>query len=237
MTEQATVLIIEDEMPIRHFLRAGFAGGYRVVEAGTGREGLQLATMHNPDIVVLDLGLPDIDGVQVVQELRQWSDVPVIILTARDLEGEKVQALDSGANDYITKPFGMSELLARIRVWLRSKQQRPGNDEPIYENGDLRIDFAAREVRKKGEVVHLTATEYKLFAVLVRNAGKVVTHRQLLQEVWGAAYLRETQYVRVYMGQLRHKLEVNPARPEYLVTESNVGYRFRNQETASEGQS
>jgi len=227
MTDLPTVLIIEDEVPIRRFLRAGFAGIYRVVEATTGREGLQMATTYNPDIILLDLGLPDIDGVQVVKELREWSQVPVLILSARGLEADKVQALDSGANDYITKPFGMSELLARIRACLRTRPQTPAPESPAIETETLRIDTNKREVFRRGELVHLTPTEYKLLSILVQNAGKVLTHKQLLEKVWGAAYSRETQYLRVYMGQLRHKLEDDPGRPRHLITESSVGYRFR----------
>lgn len=227
MTDLPTVLIVEDEIPIRRFLRAGLAGSYRVVEAASGREGLQMVTTHNPDIILLDLGLPDMDGVEVVNELREWSQVPVLILSARGLEADKVQALDTGANDYITKPFGMPELLARVRACLRTRPQAAVADSPVVETPTLKIDTNKREVFRNGELVHLTPTEYRLLSVLVHNAGKVLTHRQLLEQVWGAAYIRQTQYLRVYMGQLRHKLEDDPGRPQHLITESSVGYRFR----------
>jgi two-component system KDP operon response regulator KdpE len=228
MADKQTILIIEDEVPIRRFLCAGLPSEFHVVEAATGQEGLQMAATYNPDVVLLDLGLPDIDGVQLVKQIREWSDVPVIVLSARGLESDKVQALDCGANDYVTKPFGMSELVARVRATLRTRQQHlAATDEPLIEAGALSLDLAAREVRRNGVIVHLTPIEYKLLLTLARNPGKVLTHRQLLNEVWGAAYVRETQYLRVYMGQLRHKLEDDPARPRHLVTESGVGYRFR----------
>ena len=223
------VLVIEDEPQIRRFLRATLsAHGYRLVEAATGQEGLMHAATHQPEIVILDLGLPDLDGLELTQQLREWSTVPIIVLSARGQESDKVAALDAGADDYLTKPFGVGELLARMRVALRHTArtaQEPG--EAVFTVGDLRVDMARRQVFVTDQEVHLTPIEYKLLTTLVRYAGKVVTHHQLLREVWGPGASSETHYLRVYMGQLRHKLEANPARPRYLVTESGVGYRLR----------
>ena len=230
MSENAPlVLVIEDEPQIRRFLRATLsAHGYRLVEAATGQEGLMHAATHQPEIVILDLGLPDLDGLELTQQLREWSTVPIIVLSARGQESDKVAALDAGADDYLTKPFGVGELLARMRVALRHTArtaQEPG--EAVFTVGDLRVDMARRQVFVTDQEVHLTPIEYKLLTTLVRYAGKVVTHHQLLREVWGPGASSETHYLRVYMGQLRHKLEANPARPRYLVTESGVGYRLR----------
>jgi two-component system KDP operon response regulator KdpE len=223
------VLVIEDEPQIRRFLRATLsAHGYRLVEAATGQEGLMHAATHQPEIVILDLGLPDLDGLELTQRLREWSTMPIIVLSARGQESDKVAALDAGADDYLTKPFGVGELLARMRVALRHTArtaQEPG--EAVFTVGDLRVDMARRQVFVTNQEVHLTPIEYKLLTTLVRYAGKVVTHHQLLREVWGPGASSETHYLRVYMGQLRHKLEANPARPRYLVTESGVGYRLR----------
>ena len=230
MSESApVVLVIEDEPQIRRFLRATLsAHGYRLVEAATAQEGLMHAATRQPEIVILDLGLPDLDGLELTRQLREWSAMPIIVLSARGQESDKVAALDAGADDYLTKPFGVGELLARMRVALRHTArtaQEPG--EAVFTVGDLRIDMARRQVFVANQEVHLTPIEYKLLTTLVRYAGKVVTHHQLLREVWGPGASSETHYLRVYMGQLRHKLEANPTRPRYLVTESGVGYRLR----------
>ena len=219
------ILVIEDEPQMRRFLRAALgAQDYRLVEATTARDGLAQAASRNPDIVLLDLGLPDRDGLEVTRELRQWSAAPIIVLSARHREPDKVEALDLGADDYLTKPFGVEELLARIRVALRhAAQPVGGSPEPVFEAGDLRVDLARREVRRGGQEVHLTPTEYKLLTLLIRHAGKVLTHRQLLKEVWGVNYADQSHYVRVYMAQLRQKLENDPARPRRLITEPGWG--------------
>jgi two-component system KDP operon response regulator KdpE len=224
-----TILVIEDEPQIRRFLRATLTShGYKLVEAGNGQEGLALATTWLPDLVILDLGLPDMDGVNVARRLREWSAAPILVLSVRDREHDKIAALDAGADDYLTKPFGVGELLARIRVALRHSaqiSQEPG--DPIFKVGDLQVDLSRRQVTLKGVEVHLTPIEYKLLTVLIRHAEKVVTHQQLLKEVWGPACTNETHYLRVYMGQLRRKLEGDPARPRYLITEPGVGYRLK----------
>jgi two-component system KDP operon response regulator KdpE len=223
------VLVIEDEPQMRRFLRPALEGqGYRVVEAGTAREGMALASSHNPDLVILDLGLPDGDGVEVTQRLREWSTAPIVVVSARGQEKDKVAALDAGADDYLTKPFGTGELFARLRVAHRHAVGiKAEAGEPLFEAGGLKVDVAARQVYRDGQEIHLTALEYKLLATLVRHAGRVITHRQLLKEVWGPSSVNETQYLRVYMAQLRHKLEMDPARPTLLVTETGVGYRLR----------
>ena len=225
------VLVIEDEPQMRRFLRPALEGqGYRVLEAGTASEAVIAASSHNPDIVVLDLGLPDGDGVDVARRLREWSTVPIIVVSARGQEADKVAALDAGADDYVTKPFGMAELLARLRVARRRASPTPGpSAEPVFEAEGVRVDLARRRVWRDGQEVHLTPLEYKLLAVLVRYAGRVVTQRQLLKEVWGAFAANENQYLRVYMTQLRHKLERDAARPKYLVTEPGVGYRLKSE--------
>ncbi|MGB8645555.1 MAG: response regulator [Anaerolineae bacterium] len=230
MPEQApVVLVIEDEMPIRRFLRTSLVQhGYQFLEAATGRDGLDLATERQPDLVILDLGLPDLDGLEVTRRLREWTHLPIIILTARGQEQDKVAALDAGADDYLTKPFGVNELLARIRVALRHYalvNQQPG--EPVFRVDQLCVDLAQRQVYMGEREIHLTPTEYKLLAALVHNAGKVMTHRQLLIEVWGSGHENEANSLRVHMLQLRHKLETDPTRPRYLVTELGVGYRLR----------
>ncbi len=223
------VLVVEDEAQMRRFIRVSLTNhGYKVVEAERGQLAIDLATSHNPDIVLLDLGLPDIDGLTVTKQLRTWSHAPILVISARGQEDDKIHALDAGADDYVTKPFSMGELLARMRVALRHAAQR-GQDsaETVIQIGDLRVDPVARLVFVGDQEIHLTPHEYKLLVVLAQNAGKVLTHHQLLREVWGPNHANDTQYLRVYMGQLRHKLEKSPARPRYLVTEPGVGYRLR----------
>ena len=223
------VLLVEDEPQMRRFLRAALTGhGYRLVEAETGAAGLTEAATRNPEVILLDLGLPDLDGLEVTRRLREWAQTPIIVISARGQEKDKVAALDAGADDYLTKPFGVQELLARLRVALRHKAAVAGEaEEPVFTLGEIRVDRAKRQVFVGDEEKHLTPTEYRLLTTLVKYAGKVVTHRQLLKEAWGPPYAGETQYLRVYMGQLRHKLEADPARPRYLVTEPGVGYRLR----------
>jgi two-component system KDP operon response regulator KdpE len=223
------VLLIEDEPQMRRFLRTALtAHDYRLVEAVTAKEGLAQAASRNPDVILLDLGLPDRDGLDVTRELREWTGTPIIVLSARGREQDKVAALDIGADDYLTKPFGVEELLARMRVALRHAALPAGGPpEPIFESGGLRMDLAERRVWRQGEEIHLTPTEYKLLATLARHAGKVLTHRQLLKEVWGTNYQSQSHYVRVYLAQLRQKIELDPARPRLLLTEPGVGYRLR----------
>lgn len=223
------VLVVEDEPQMRRFLRAALGGhGYRLAEAETATSGLTEAATRNPDVVLLDLGLPDMDGLEFTKRLREWTRMPVVVISARGQESDKVKALDAGADDYLTKPFGVEELLARIRVARRHAEALAGSPEqPVFELGAMRVDFAKREVSVDDREVRLTPTEWRLLTTLVRHAGRVLTHRQLLKDAWGAAYAGETQYLRVYMGQLRHKLEPDPARPKYFVTEPGVGYRLR----------
>jgi two-component system KDP operon response regulator KdpE len=214
---------------MRRFLRTALAAqDYRVLEATTGEEGLRLAASHNPDVVMLDLRLPDVDGLEVTRRLREWTQAPIIILSARGQEHDKVQVLDAGADDYLTKPFGLQELLARLRVARRHAETRGGNvpAEAVLTLGPLRIDMAKRRVTVEDREVRLTPTEYKLLQTLARHAGKVLTHQQLLKEVWGPGRANETQYLHVYMGHLRNKLEADPARPKLLITEPGVGYRL-----------
>jgi two-component system, OmpR family, KDP operon response regulator KdpE len=226
---ERVVLVVEDEPQVVRFLRASLsAHGFRILEAPTGQRGLVEASSRVPDLVLLDLGLPDVDGVEVVRRLREWTAVPVIVLSARGQERDKIEALDAGADDYLTKPFGIGELLARIRVALRHADRVGGDGtEPELVAGDLSVNLASRRVTVAGKEIHLTPNEYRLLAVLVRNAGKVVTQRQLLKEVWGPSSVEQSHYLRVYMAQLRHKLEAEPARPRWLVTEPGVGYRLR----------
>lgn len=229
MTKPAPLLLlVEDETPIRRFIRASLtAEGYRVEEADTAKQALRAATQQPPDLVILDLGLPDADGLDVLRQLREWSRAPVLILSARDQEKQKVAALDAGADDYLTKPFGTAELLARIRVALRHASRAPGEQETaVFESADLKVDLAARRVFAHGAEVKLTPLEYKLLATLVKHAGKVLTHTFLLKEVWGPQQLRETHYVRVFMASLRRKIEADAARPRNLLTEQGVGYRL-----------
>lgn len=221
------ILLIEDEPQMRRFLRVALEGsGYRYLEAATGQEGLVLAVQHRPEAILLDLGLPDMDGLALMASLREWSRTPVIVISARGQESDKVGALDAGADDYLTKPFGTSELLARIRVALRHADPEAAED-PVFVMGRWRVDLAKRQVLVDNREVHLTPLEYSLFTTLIHHAGKVVTHRQLLKEVWGGAAGAQPLYLRVYMTQLRHKLEEEPSRPRYLQTEPGVGYRLR----------
>lgn len=221
-----TVLAVEDDPQIRRFLRTALAAEpLELVEADSGHRALVQAAMRTPDVVILDLGLPDMDGVEVIRRLREWTDLPVIVLSARTQELEKVKALDAGADDYLVKPFGVGELLARIRVALR-RRARSEAGEPSVSAGGLTIDFGARRVMRDGAELRLTPIEYRLLAALARHAGKVMTHRQLLREVWGEAYLEQTHTLRVHMAGLRRKVEVDPARPRCLLTEIGVGYRF-----------
>ena len=222
------VLVVDDEPQVRRFLRATLPHhGYRVIEAATGEDGLREAATRTPDLILLDLGLPDLDGVEVTRRLREWSTVPVIVLSARGQESDKIEALDAGADDYLTKPFGIGELLARHPRRAAARGTRTRAASPVFESGDLRVDLGTRRVFSRGEEVRLTRTEYRLLALLVQHAGKVLTHRQLLKDVWGPGSVGESHYLRVYMGQLRHKLEADPARPRHLVTEIGVGYRLR----------
>jgi two-component system KDP operon response regulator KdpE len=222
------ILVVEDEPQVMRVLRATLpAGGYRVTEATRGEQALVEAAARTPDLVLLDLSLPDLDGVEVTRRLREWSRVPILVVSARGQENDKIQALDAGADDYLTKPFGTGELLARIRVALRHSARTTPDAESVFEVGDLRVDLGARRVFAAGAEVRLTRTEYRLLAALVSHAGRVVTYRQLLTEVWGPGAVGQTHYVRIYVGQLRHKLERDPARPRYLVTETGIGYRLK----------
>jgi two-component system KDP operon response regulator KdpE len=228
MSQEATILLIEDEPEIRRFLRTTLpAHGFRLYETVTGQDGLTEAKARNPDLILLDLGLPDLDGTEVIRQVREWTQVPIIVLSARDQEQVKVAALDLGADDYVTKPFGVNELLARMRAALRHASQSADAPETVFILGDLRVDLGRRQVFVSGKEVHLTPIEYKLLTTLIRYAGKVLTHRQLLKEVWGPLHVEEGHYLRVYMRQLRNKLEKTPAHPRYLVTELGVGYRLR----------
>lgn len=220
-------LLIEDEPQIRHFVRHALeAEGWKIFEAETMKRGLIEFGSRTPELVILDLGLPDGDGVDFIASVRRWSTVPIIILSARINESDKIRALDAGADDYLTKPFGVGELLARVRAMLR-RQRQPGVDaQGVLELGDIRVDFRARQVTKAGQVVHLTPTEYRLLAVLANNAGRVVSNPQLLREVWGPSHAESGHYLRVYMGHLRQKLEDDPAQPRFLLTETAVGYRI-----------
>ncbi len=227
MNEQALrILVVDDEPTIRRFLRASLtAHGQEVFEAGTGQAALSGVMAHRPDLIILDLGLPDMDGVEVTRRLREWTKIPIIILSVREHETDKVAALDAGADDYLTKPFGIGELLARIRVAIRHSLQPAG--ESIFAIGGLRMDLGRRIVTVADQEVALTPTEYELLRVLIQNAGKVLTHHQLLREVWGAASDQDMHMLRVNISNLRHKIEADATRPEYIVTEPGVGYRLR----------
>jgi two-component system KDP operon response regulator KdpE len=229
MTENSTLkpnaLIIDDELQIRRLLRACLEGnGYRVLEAPTGQEGISQAAQHPPDLILLDLGLPDMDGVTVLKRIREWSHVPVIVLSVRDREEDKVLALDNGADDYITKPFSTAELLARLRV--AQRHALPDAGSPVFRSGTLEVDLTARVIRRDGKEVKLTATEYSLLRFFIQHAGKVLTHRQILTKVWGPGYVDQTHYLRVYIAHLREKLEADPATPRLITTEPGVVYRL-----------
>jgi len=220
-------LLIEDEPQIRRFLRTALeAEGWIVHETDTARQGLIDAGTRKPDLLVVDLGLPDRDGVELIRDLRTWSAVPVIVLSARIAEKEKIAALDAGADDYLTKPFGVGELLARVRATMRRRRQPPGETSSIFRFGNVEVDIEARTVKRDGDAVHLTPVEYRLLSLLIANAGKVLTHRQILRDVWGPAGVEQSHYARVYMGHLRRKLEDDPAQPRHLLTETAVGYRL-----------
>jgi two-component system KDP operon response regulator KdpE len=223
------ILVIEDDPQIRRFLRATLTdNGYHYLDAVNAQDGLRQVGLQHPDLIILDLGLPDMDGLEVTRRLREWTTTPIVVLSARNQERDKVDALDAGADDYLTKPFGTAELLARIRVALRHAiQAAQGTDDPLFTTGELRVDLAHRQIFIGDKEVHLTPIEYKLLLVLVQYAGKVVTRKQLLHDVWGPSYVDEMHYLRVYMGQLRHKLEADPTRPRYLITEAGVGYRLK----------
>ncbi len=224
-----TILLIEDERQMRRFLRVTLQSeAYGVLEAETAADGLTQAATRNPDVVLLDLGLPDMDGLEVIEKLRDWSAMPIIVISAREQEGDKIKALDRGADDYLTKPFGAGELLARIRAALRRAAPTSRDQgEAVFVAEELRIDFLKRQVYCGTQEVHLTPIEYRLLTVLVKNTGKVMTHRQILKEVWGPPYVEQTHYLRVFMNQLRKKIEADSTRPHFLLNEPGIGYRFR----------
>jgi len=228
MTElRPTILVIEDEPEIRRFLRTSLgAEGYRVVEAETGERGVIDAGTHKPDLAIVDLGLPDLDGVEVIRRIRAWSRMPVVVLSARAREQAKIEALDAGADDYVTKPFGVGELLARVRVALRHSARAATGGAKTVHLGKVEVDLERRRIAREGRDVHLTPIEFRLLACLAQHLGMVVTHRQLLREVWGPSHVEHTHYLRIYMKQLRDKLEVDPVRPRHFVTETGVGYRL-----------
>lgn len=225
MSDKSLVLVIDDEIQIRRLLELGLkSNGYRVLLAETAEEGIRRAEMDRPEIMILDLGLPDMDGIEVLRRIRQWSSMPVLILSVRDSESDIVACLDAGADDYLLKPFRTGELLARVRTALRHRPGQPVGD--LFESHGLTVDLSARAVKKSGTVVKLTSTEFALLDLLVRYAGKVLTHKFILEQVWGPAHADETQYTRVYVGQLRKKIEDDPANPEIILTESGIGYRL-----------
>lgn len=230
MADLPLILIVEDEKPIVRFLKASLGShDYRLAVAETGKQAMMMINSQPPDLIVLDLGLPDMDGVEIIEQVRQWSQLPIIILSARDQEKDKVDALDRGADDYLTKPFGVDELLARLRVALRHHARRSLGDDrtnSAYEAGDLKVNFERRQVHIAEKEVHLTPIEYRLLTVLITHAGKVLTHRMLLREVWGPGHAEEIHQLRVHMANLRRKIEVTPAQPRYVLTEQGVGYRF-----------
>ena len=222
------VILVEDEKPIRRFVRAALETEHcQVHEAETARRGLTEAATRKPDLIVLDLGLPDLDGTEFLRELRKWSSVPVIVLSARPDENDKIAALDAGADDYLTKPFGVAELLARVRAQLRRRHMGSSQNGPVIEFGRIRADLARHVVTRNAEEIHLTPIEYRLLGYLLAHGNKVLTHRELLREIWGPSHVESPHYLRVYMGALRRKLEDDPAQPQYLLTESGIGYRFR----------
>lgn len=219
------ILVVDDERPIRRFLRASLSGKYAVSEAASGEEAIRVVTSERPDLVILDLGLPDLDGVEVTRRLREWTQTPIIIVSVREQETDKIAALDAGADDYLTKPFGAGELMARIRVALRRSVQ--AENEPIFASGNLSVDLTLRTVTVEGALVTLTPTEYDLLKTLIKHAGKVLTHRQLLRTVWGNTYESDTHILQVNISNLRRKIEPDPARPTHIVTEPGVGYRLK----------
>lgn len=229
-TPSPVAVLIEDEPQIRRFVRAALeAEGWQVFEAATAQHGLRDAATRKPDLLVLDLGLPDGDGLDVIRDVRSWSAVPIVVLSARVEEDDKIAALDAGADDYLTKPFGVGELLARVRANLRRPRNAGSDgqaDESLFRFGEVEVDRQARLIRRAGTEVHLTPIEYRLLLVLVTNAGRVLTHRQLLREVWGPSHAEQGHYLRVYMGHLRQKLEADPSQPQHLLTETAVGYRL-----------
>ncbi len=226
----AKILIIDDEPQIRRFLKASLgAHDYDVVEAGDGKSAVKACTVESPDLVILDLGLPDIDGLEVISQIREWSQVPIIVLSIRSDESDKVDALDRGANDYVTKPFGMAELMARMRVILRQAAGSESADDPVIRAANLEIDLSKRLVSLNGTPVRLSRKEYNLLRILISHPNKVISHQQILTEVWGPGYVEETQYLRVYIGHLRQKLEADPANPKVFITEPGVGYRFKSE--------
>lgn len=225
MSNKHNILVIDDEIQIRRLLKIGLEpDGFNVIEAKDGNEGIAKAASFRPDLIILDLGLPDEDGQEILKKIREWSAVPIIILSVRDSEKDIITALDNGADDYLTKPFSTGELMARIRAALRHSQ--PEQSNPIYTNGPLEVNFTSRIVKKNGVQIKLTATEFSLLALFIRNAGKVITHRYILREIWGQVFSDETQYVRIYIAQLRKKLEESPDHPRLFITESGVGYRL-----------
>ncbi|MBS0337845.1 MAG: response regulator [Proteobacteria bacterium] len=226
-SERPVVVVIEDEPQIRRFLRTSLdAHEFTVHEAETGKQGLVECATRRPEVVVLDLGLPDMDGVELIRKLREWSEVPVVVLSARSQEADKIAALEAGADDYVVKPFGMGELVARLRVALRHSAATGEDAQSVFRAGELEVDLLNRRVRRAGADVHLTPTEYRLLVVLVKHPGKVLTQRFLLKEVWGPGYAESAHYLRIYMANLRKKLEADPAQPRHLLTETGVGYRF-----------
>jgi two-component system KDP operon response regulator KdpE len=229
MTNETTInlVLIEDDKQIRRFLIASLSGeGITVHEAETGKQGLIECATRKPDIIIVDLGLPDMNGVDVIKEVRSWSDAPIVVLSARTNELDKVAALDAGADDYLSKPFGTAELIARIRAHLRRRQPNGASTDHQFQFGDVAVDFSLRTVTENGEEVHLSPIEYRLLSILARNAGKVMTQRQLLNDVWGPNHSESSHYLRIYMGNLRQKLETTPAQPRHFLTETGVGYRL-----------
>ena len=220
------ILVVDDERPIRRFLNASLGNRYTILEAESGGEAIQSTAVNHPDLVILDLGLPDMDGTEVTQRLREWTDVPVIVISVRDSEEDKVAALDAGADDYLTKPFGTSELLARIRVALRHSNKTE-SESAIYQNNGLTIDFIKREVRVEDRLITLTPTEYNILKILVTHAGKVLTHHQLIKDVWGGNYEADSHLLRVNVSNLRRKIETDTLKPQYIITEPGVGYRLK----------
>jgi two-component system KDP operon response regulator KdpE len=226
---QPVAIIAEDEKQIRRFLRTSLeAEGFIVHEAETGKQALVEAATRKPDLLILDLGLPDMDGVDVIRDIRSWTALPIVVLSARTQESDKIDALDAGADDYLTKPFGVGELMARVRVVLRRRAtvDTDGQENREFRFGDVRVDLINRQIYRAEQLIHLTAIEYRLLTVLIRNAGKVLTHRQLLKEVWGPSHVEDSHYLRTYMAHLRQKLESDPAQPRHLITETGVGYRL-----------